>query len=148
MNTVIRKMTPSDRTAVIDMMRAFYTSPAVSTNGSEEIYARNFQNCIAENPCLEGYIFEGNGDMQGYSIIAKSYATEYGCTCIWIEDLYLTEVNRGQGIGSHFLNFIRQKYPDALLRLEVEEENQSAIYTYKKCGFEFWPYLEMKNDPR
>ena len=143
----IRKMLPRDRSAVIQMMRAFYQSPAVSTNGSEEIYARNVENCLKESPYLEGYVFEVDGQPQGYSLIAKSYATEFGCQCIWIEDLYLSEVCRGQGIGSQFLNFIRDSYPDALLRLEVEAENQQAVHTYKKCGFTFWPYLEMKNEP-
>ena len=37
-----------------------------------------------------------------------------------------------------------EKYPEALLRLEVEEENERAIHTYKKCGFEVLPYMEMK----
>lgn len=143
----IRKMLPRDRSAVIDMMRAFYHSPAVSTNGSEEIYARNVENCLKDNPYLEGYVFEVDGQPRGYSLIAKSYATEFGCQCIWIEDLYLNEACRGQGIGSLFLNFIRDSYPDALLRLEVEAENQQAVHTYKKCGFTFWPYLEMKNEP-
>ena len=143
----IRKMMPGDRSAVIDMIRAFYTSPAVSTNGSEEIYARNVENCLRENPYLEGYVFEVEGQPQGYSLIAKSYATEYGCQCIWIEDIYIKEAYRGQGIGSDFLHLIRNTYPDALLRLEVEEENEAAVHTYKKCGFTFWPYLEMKNEP-
>lgn len=143
----IRKMIPGDKTAVIDMMRVFYTSPAVSTNGSEEIYARNFHNCMVGNPYLEGYILEENGQIQGYAMIAKSYATEYGCQCVWIEDIYIQEACRGQGIGSDFLHFIRNTYPDALLRLEVEEENEQAVHTYKKCGFTFWPYLEMKNEP-
>lgn len=147
MNTIIRKISEKDRTDVINMMRDFYTSPAVSTNGSEEIFARNFENCIAGKPYLEGYIMEKEGKIQGYSMIAKSYATEYGSLCVWIEDLYLKEEARGQGIGSQFLNFIRATYPEALLRLEVEEENQQAIRVYKKCGFTFWPYQEMKNEP-
>ena len=130
------------------MIRDFYTSPAVSTNGSEEIYARNFDNCMAENPYLEGYILEENGQIQGYAMIAKSYATEYGRQCIWIEDLYLKDACRGQGRGSAFLNFIRKMYPEALLRLEVEEDNVPAIRAYKKCGFTFWPYQEMKNEPK
>ena len=38
MNVTIRKMIESDRSEVVDMMRTFYHSPAVWTNGSEEIY--------------------------------------------------------------------------------------------------------------
>ncbi len=40
--------------------------------------------------------------------------------------------------------FIREKYPDSLLRLEVEADNHRAIHVYKKSGFEVLPYLELK----
>ena len=48
------------------------------------------------------------------------------------------------GIGSQFIDYITKKYPDALLRLEVEEENARAVHVYKKSGFEFFEYKEMK----
>ena len=64
-----------------------------------------------------------------------------------LDSIVVDEKLRGQGIGSDFLHLIRNTYPDALLRLEVEEENEAAVHTYKKCGFTFWPYLEMKNEP-
>lgn len=143
----IRKMVKSDRPAVLDMMRDFYASPAVWTDGSEDIFVRDFETCIGDSPYLEGYILEQAGQAQGYAMVAKSYSTEFGRPCIWIEDIYLKEPCRGQGMGSDFLHFIRSLYPDALLRLEVEAENESAIRAYRKCGFEFLPYKEMKNGP-
>ena len=36
---MIRNMKESDREAVLAMMREFYASPAVFSNGSEEIFA-------------------------------------------------------------------------------------------------------------
>ena len=33
-----------------------------------------------------------------------------------------------------------------LLRLEVEEENARAVHVYKKSGFEFFEYKEMKKE--
>lgn len=42
---------------------------------------------------------------------------------------------RGAGIGSKFIDYIGEKYPDAILRLEVEEENERAVNVYKKNGF-------------
>ena len=49
-------------------------------------------------------------------------------------------------IGSQFIDYITKKYPDALLRLEVEEENARAVHVYKKSGFEFFEYKEMKKE--
>ena len=144
MNNIIRIMTKEDKEDVIDMMRVFYASPAVLSNGSNEIFINDVENCINDSPYLEGYIFENSGEIQGYAMVAKSFSTEFGKPCMWIEDLYLKEEYRGLGLGSKFLNYIGEKYPEAILRLEVEEENERAIRTYRKCGFEILPYMEMK----
>ena len=140
----IRLMTINDKEAVIDMMRVFYASPAVLSNGSEEIFLSDVENCVNDNPYLEGYIIENTNDVQGYAMVAKSFSTEFGKHCIWIEDLYIKDEYRGIGLGSMTLKYIEEKYPNALFRLEVEEENERAVNTYKKCGFEVLPYMEMK----
>lgn len=77
-------------------------------------------------------------------MIAKSFSTEFGKKCIWIEDLYLEPAYREMGMGTKFLNYIGQKYADAILRLEVEAENERAVHVYRKNGFTVLPYMEMK----
>ncbi|MBQ3023418.1 MAG: GNAT family N-acetyltransferase [Clostridia bacterium] len=144
MKTTIRNMTKEDKPEVFEMMRTFYTSPAVYTDGSDEIYSDDIDNCINANPYLEGYIFENSNEIQGYAMIAKSFSTEFGKQCIWIEDLYIKEEYRGLGIGKMFFDFITKKYTDCIFRLEVEEENERAVKLYKKCGFTVLPYMEMK----
>lgn len=144
MSSQIRKITEADRAAVLTMMQEFYSSPAVSTNGSEEIFGADIDACLSDSPYLEGYVFDLEGTLQGYAMLAHSFSTEYGKRCIWIEDLYILKQYRGIGLGSAFIDFVKEKYPDSLLRLEVEEENEAAVHTYKKAGFDFFPYLEMK----
>ena len=142
----IRQMVESDRAAVMDMMQTFYSSPAVLTNGSAEIFEADIDACVSDSPYAEGYVFEDGGEIIGYGMLAKSFSTEFGKPCIWIEDLYIKELHRGMGIGSAFFNMISEKYPDHLFRLEAEEENERAITVYKKNGFEVLPYLEMKKE--
>ena len=144
MSSTIRMMKAEDKATVLEMMRVFYASDAVLSNGSEEIFLSDIENCINDSPYLEGYILEGNDEIQGYAMIAKSFSTEFGKPCIWIEDLYVKEPYRGMGIGSGFLNFITNKYPGCIFRLEAEKENARAIKVYEKCGFEVLPYLELK----
>lgn len=146
MASLIRNMLEKDKASVIEMMRVFYASDAVLSNGSEEIFAADVENCISESPYLEGYIFEKEGNIQGYGMVAKSFSTEFGKPCIWIEDLYVKDEYRGQGIGSQFLQFIEQTYPNAVLRLEAEAENVRALRVYKKCGYEVLPYMELKKE--
>ncbi len=144
MRTAVRCMEEKDKAHVIDMMRAFYASPAVLSNGSEEIFEADVNNCIGDCPYIEGYIFENADNIQGYAMAAKSFSTEFGKPCIWIEDIYIKEEYRRAGIGKLFIDYIKEKYPDAVLRLEVEAENIHAVNLYKKCGFEVLPYMEMK----
>lgn len=144
MNSTIRSMEEKDRGAVLEMMRVFYTSPAVLSNGSEEIFEADIDHCVGDCPYIEGYIFESDGNIQGYAMVAKSFSTEFGKPCIWIEDIYVKDTYRGLGIGSLFLEYIGKKYPNAVLRLEVEAENERAVKVYRKCGFEVIPYMEMK----
>jgi GNAT superfamily N-acetyltransferase len=137
-------MTKQDKPVIFEMMKVFYASPAVLSNGSDEIFSVDIENCVNDSPYLEGYVIENEKEIQGYAMVAKSFSTEFGKPCIWVEDLYVQKDFRGQGIGSTFLTFIAAKYPNCLIRLEVEEENEKAICAYKKNGFSVLPYMEMK----
>ena len=141
---MIRKMTAQDAPQILDMMRVFYTSPAVLSNGSEEIFQNDVAECVSDSPYLEGYVFEEAGQLQGYAMVAKSFSTEFGKRCIWIEDLYVLPPYRSRGLGRSFLQHIQQIYPGALFRLEAEQENEGAVRLYEKMGFEVLPYLELK----
>ena len=141
---MIRPMKAKDTDCVLEMMQVFYASPAVFTNGSDNIFLSDIAACVGDSPYLEGYIFEEGMEILGYAMIAKSFSTEFGKQCMWIEDLYIREAYRGTGLGSKFLDYIEAKYPEALLRLEVEEENERAVRVYKKSGFTVLPYMEMK----
>lgn len=165
-----RKIKRRDRDAVLGMMKDFYSSAAVLSNGSEEIFNNDIDACISENPYLEGFVFvqkcsaeapetDDSGDdvkdeaaheteavkekLLGYAMIAHSFSTEYGMPCIWIEDLYLIKEARGMGLASQFLEFLSEKYADHILRLESENENEHAMEVYKRNGFSRMPYVEM-----
>lgn len=143
MNFTIEKMTQNDREAVKDMMRVFYTSDAVMTNGSDEIFDNDIEACVGGSPYAEGYVFREAETVLGYAMLAKGYSTEFGKPCVWIEDIYIKAPYRGAGIGGAFFDMLFSKYPDAVFRLEAEKENTAAIAVYKKHGFDELPYFEM-----
>ena len=144
MSSTIRLMRKEDKPILMEMMRVFYASPAVLSNGSEEIFSSDIDNCVNDNPYLDGYVLEDETGIQGYTMVAKSFSTEFGKACIWIEDLYIKEQYRGAGLGKRLIDFITSKYTDCIFRLEAEAENERAIRLYKKCGFSVLPYLELK----
>ena len=144
MDSIIRPIEEKDKNTLLEMMRVFYASEAVFSNGSEEIFLNDINNCINENPYLDGYVIENGEDILGYSMVAKSYSTEFGKSCIWIEDLYIKPEHRGKGLGNKLMEFIASAYTDCIFRLEVERENTAAVNLYKKHGFTVLPYTEMK----
>ena len=144
MSHIIRPMTDADRKAVLGMMQEFYSSPAVFTNGSLEIFQADIDACLGENPYIQGFILEHNQEIAGYAMVAKSFSAEFGKPCIWIEDLYMKEAYRNMGLGSQFLSYVEKRYPEAVFRLEVEEDNLPAVHVYTKQGYQVLPYTEMK----
>lgn len=139
----IRKFIEEDKHEILSMMQEFYNSDAVFTNGSNEIFETDFETCINNSPFLDGYVFYNQDKILGYAMLAKSFSTEFGKICIWIEDLYLKEYCRGKGVIPDFINYLKSVYPDVIFKLEVEEENSHAVHVYKKCGFKELPYSEM-----
>lgn len=139
---MIRLMKEQDKNEVIEMMTVFYASEAVSTNGSREIFESDFNNCINSCPYLEGYVFEENDNICGYAMVAKSFSTEFGKPCIWIEDLYIKEEYRHKKLSSLFFDFLKENYKDTIQRLEVDKHNVFAIKAYKKNNFEEVDYLQ------
>lgn len=140
----IEAMRAQHREEILSMMRVFYASPAVLTDGSEEIFRADFERCLSDHSDLEGYVLTESGELLGYAMVAKSFSTEYGRPCVWIEDLYLKSAHCEQGYGSQFLRYLAEKYPEAILRLEVEAGNRRAMHVYRKNGFVELPYVEMK----
>ena len=148
-NYALRPMEATDKAVVISMMRGFYASEAIHTNGSEEVFNNDVDACVSDSPFASGYVFtREDGSVCGYSMLAHSYSTEYGRPVIWIEDLFLEEDARGKGLAVMLFELVKEQYPDHIHRLEVEETNLHAIRTYKKNGFTMLRYAEMIREPQ
>ena len=142
-------MEERDRAQVLEMMRVFYSSEAVMTNGSEEIFNNDINECVSESPFAEGFVFTDSDDehLLGYAMLAHRFSTEAGVRCVWFEDIYRKEEARSKGLSSEFFDHLRCAYPDALHRLEAEHENLHAMEVYKRKGFEEMPYVELFRKP-
>ncbi len=136
-------MKKEDRQEVLAMMETFYSSPALWTDGSQEIFERDFSACIGDTPYLEGYVFREDDTVVGYGMIARSFSTEFGKPCVWIEDVYIKDGYRAKGLGTQFLSYVKDTNKDAVIRLELEEDNTAALRAYTKAGYQTVPYLEM-----
>ena len=60
MNIKFSKISEEHRQELLKMMTEFYSSDAVSTNGSVEIFEKDIEECISNSPFLEGFILCAN----------------------------------------------------------------------------------------
>lgn len=143
--TEILLMEKNDTEEVLNMMKLFYQSPAIIHKASEDVLRRDIEDCIGSNPFIEGFVMKEDGKTAGYSMIAKSYSTEFGGECIWVEDIYIKSEYRKKGIGTMFFKYLENLYKgrSVRFRLEVEKDNQAAIEVYKKNGYQELPYIQM-----
>ncbi len=145
---MIRPVEESDRERWLSFCKAFYESDAVLENVPEEHFTKTFDLLMTATPFAAGFILEDEKCAVGYALLARTWSQEAGGEVIWIEEIYLAPEGRGKGLGSAFFRFLETEYaPEAKrFRLEAEKENEGAVSLYRRLGFSFFPYDQMKKD--
>lgn len=141
----IRPVEQKDFDKVLELMKVFYASDALLIHPEESVLRKTLAEAIEAGPYVEGFVFFREEELAGYGMIAKSYSTEVGGRCVWIEDIYIKPSFRGQGFGTGFLRYVEDRYRDwaVRLRLEAEEENEKAMQVYRNAGFETLGYVQL-----
>ena len=142
----IRKITAADREIYISMAKDFYTSPAVLENIPEENITRSFCEFLGGTPYGDAFVFEENGSVIGYGVLAYTYSQEAGGKVVWLEEIYVLSAYRGRGYGSEFIDFVLKEIPAARYRLETEPENEKAAALYRRKGFDLFEYVNYRMD--
>ncbi|MBQ7292025.1 MAG: GNAT family N-acetyltransferase [Clostridia bacterium] len=142
----IRKITAADREIYISMAKDFYASPAVLENIPEENITHSFCEFLGDTPYGDAFVFEENGSVIGYGVLAYTYSQEAGGKVVWLEEIYVLSAYRGRGYGSEFIDFVLKEIPAARYRLETEPENEKAAALYRRKGFELFEYVNYRMD--
>ncbi|NJK51753.1 MAG: GNAT family N-acetyltransferase [Leptolyngbyaceae cyanobacterium SU_3_3] len=79
-----------------------------------------------------------NEEIIGYLIVTFGFSLEYGGRDAFVDEIYVQEKYRRQGIGKKSLQFAEEICRGRgvqALHLEVERENTNAQAVYRKAGF-------------
>ena len=140
---VIREIRKDDREEYLKMATEFYSSPAVLHDIPASYRENAFEEYVS-GVHAKCFIFEEQGKVAGYGIVAFIYIQESGGLCTFFDELYVREQYRSRGFGGQFFNFVFQNFPSPMSLLEVEKENVRAISLYKRLGFSPRKYILMQ----
>ena len=146
----IQKLVPEDFQRVFEMMKVFYASDALLVHPDDETLRTTLGCAVEDGPYLTGYGFWEGEELTGYGMVTRSFSTETGGICVWIEDIYILPEYRGKGFGTAFLRFVEEQYRHSAvrIRLEAEPENERAMAVYQKAGFQILGYTQLVKELR
>lgn len=129
---------PADVAALLVLMREFYAHDQHTFE--EEKARRAVEDCIADGRLGRLWLVQaGDGEIAGYIALTFGYCLEYGGRDAFIDELYLREAYRGQGIGRQVIDFLCDFCRGEGIRaleLEVMSHNEQARAFYRRAGFE------------
>jgi len=132
---MIRRLEQKDRDVYLSMAHDFYAGDAVDHPVPDAFLEATFEELMQGTPYAECWIFEEDGTVQGYALLAKTWSQEAGGLTVWIEELYVQPAFQGRGIGQEFFRFLKENVQPARFRLETEPHNDRAKALYMRQGF-------------
>ena len=142
---MIRKITLADREEYLKMADDFYHSGATIAPVPKNHMEITFDEMMSSDRYVEGYFFEEDGIVKGFALLAKTFSQEAGGIVIWIEELFVKEEYRNNGLVQKFFEFLYETHKDAArFRLETEPDNEDAMRLYYRMGFEDFEYIQFK----
>jgi ribosomal protein S18 acetylase RimI-like enzyme len=131
----IRSGEPRDVDAVLNLMRELAEHEGHSQYfelTSEALH----RACFVEPRRIELLVAEADGEVVGYATCMLQFSPWMGRDYLFLDDLYVRDELRGQGIGSRLLKHVGALALErgAGVRWHVEVENRSAQKLYRALG--------------
>jgi GNAT superfamily N-acetyltransferase len=130
-----KPFTEADADIVMDMMHDFY---AIDNYAFDKVVSKGlFLEFVANKGLGQGWVIELNGQPVGYAILTFVFNFEYKGHIAFLDELFIIESARGEGLGSQTLDFVIAQAKELSLKvlyLEIENHNEAArkLYSSKK----------------
>lgn len=140
----VRNFIKTDYEKFLEYSDKFYNSGAALCAVDSNNFKKTFDAALQKTAGLEGFIIEENNETAGYCLVNFFWSSEAGGVVGMIDEFFVDEKFRGQGLGKKFLNYLFDEYKDiSAFRLEVCDSNKGAIKLYKSYGFDYLDYKQM-----
>jgi GNAT superfamily N-acetyltransferase len=132
-----RAVTRTDHPVLAGLMRQLYEEDPAERPVPEENFARTLRELEARSEKGTILVIERDRQIVGYAVLINFWSNECGGNVITVDELYVAQPFRGQGIGADFVrHLIASKWNDAVaVRLEVTPRNARARRLYERLGF-------------
>jgi GNAT superfamily N-acetyltransferase len=137
----IRPAQSEDAIAIFALIQelAAYEKLTHQVTGTAEALS---EHLFGSTACAEALVVERQNQLIGFALFFKNYSTFLTKPGLYLEDLYVQEAYRGQGIGKALLKAVAQiAQARGYGRMEwsVLDWNETAIAFYKKMGADVLP---------
>jgi ribosomal protein S18 acetylase RimI-like enzyme len=134
---VFKPANADDIEALLAMMRELYAHDGLAFD--EAIARRALLGVIGDDTFGHVFLILLANEVAGYAVLTFGYSLEFHGRDAFVDELYLRDEYRGQGIGKRALRFLTEVCAEngvRALHLEVERSNTHAQAVYRKFGFE------------
>lgn len=128
---------PLDVDRVAALVAAYHAFEGVSVAHGDLIGA--FSPLLGESQFGRLWLIRADTQVVGYLAVCFGYSIEFGGRDAFVDEFYLDEAHRGQGIGAQALGLVKQAVAELgikALHLEVARGNERAQRLYRRLGFD------------
>jgi len=130
MKSIVRSAVRGDADAIFEMAEKLATSFVVEPDSFRQAYNR-----VLELPDATLLVAEHEQQVIGYLLAFEHPAFYANGSVAWVEELYVDEDRRGQGIGSQLMRRFEQSATEKGIRL-VALATRRADSFYQSIGYE------------
>ena len=126
----------SDTGTLVEFIREYYEFEHLKFD--ESIVRTALAKILDDDSLGRVWLIQHGDEAIGYVVLTFGYSLEFRGRDAFIDELYIRESYRGQGVGMSVIQFIESVCPSLgiqALHLEVERKNTAAQNLYRKVGF-------------
>jgi diamine N-acetyltransferase len=129
---------PEHADVIVRMMRALEEADPGMTPFDEEQRRAIFDRFVRDSTYGKAWLILSGEEYVGYVVLTVSFSFEYRGYDAFIDELYISEEHRRQGIGQKAMEFVEEAAAQLgvnAIHLEVTQGNDPAIGLYRRAGY-------------